>query len=111
MWLMEQDQCRAKAFVDHHRKGNERSFKIDKAILAFQTQMGQMLGKLLFWWTGPYWIIDAIKGTYQLGTLAGEVLPKWGNGFRLKPYAGPTPPNPFSETNNGNEKVIRANPT
>jgi hypothetical protein len=37
--------------------------------------------------------------TYQLGTLSGEVLPQWANGFRLKPYYGKLPPNPFRPTN------------
>ena len=32
---------------------------------------------------------------YQLGTLAGEVIGKWANGFRLKPYKGHMPANPF----------------
>ena len=35
------------------------------------------------------------NGTFQLATLAGEVLQHKVNGFRLKPYLGPTPPNPF----------------
>ena len=35
------------------------------------------------------------NGTYQVGTLSGEILPKWVNGFRLKQYHGPMPENPF----------------
>ena len=35
------------------------------------------------------------NGSYQLGTLAGEVKGKWANGFRLKPYKGHMPANPF----------------
>ena len=66
-----------------------------------------MLGKLWFRWMGPYWIVNYNKGTYQLRTLAGEVMPKWVNGFRLKPYEGPTLTNPFllEESND------QANPT
>jgi hypothetical protein len=41
---------------------------------------------------------DADNGTYQLGTLSGEVLPQWANGFRLKPYYEKMPPNPFDPT-------------
>ena len=44
---------------------------------------------------GPYWIVGAEKGTFQLGTLAGEILRQKVNGFMLKPYLGPTPPNSF----------------
>ena len=62
-------------------------------------------GKCWGSYIGPYWITDAIKGTYQLGTLASEVLPKWVNGFQLKPYARPTPPNPFTEAKNNDENV------
>jgi hypothetical protein len=51
--------------------------------------------KLQLRWTGPYWIINEDGGMYQLDTLSGEVLPKWANGFRLKPYYGKMPPNPF----------------
>ena len=45
-----------------------------------------------------------------LGTLAGEILLKWVNGFRFKPYVGPTPSNPFleenrMEANNDDERV------
>jgi hypothetical protein len=54
-----------------------------------------MPGKLRLRWTGPYWIVKADNGTYQLGTLYGEVLPQWANGFRLKPYYGKMPANPF----------------
>ena len=57
--------------------------------------MGQMPGKLRFRRTGPYWIVEAENGTFMLGTLAGEILRQKVNGFRLKPYFGPTPPNPF----------------
>ena len=54
-----------------------------------------MPGKLWFRWTGPFWITKEYNGSYQLGTLAGEILGKWVNGFRLKPYKGPMPKTPF----------------
>ena len=56
-----------------------------------------MPGKLRFRWTGPFWIVDKFSETYQLGTLAGDVSPKWANGFQMKLNIGTTPPNPFSE--------------
>ena len=45
-------------------------------------------------------------GSYQLGTLVGEVLGKWVNGFRLKPYQGPMPRNPFEQVKNDTEPDI-----
>ena len=60
--------------------------------------MGKMPGKLRFRWTGPYWIVATEKGTFTLGTLVEEILPQKVNGFRLKPYAGATPPNPFKKS-------------
>ena len=95
---LELDQQRRKAFVDRHRGRNEVKFGEGKAVLVFQTRMGKMPGKLRFRWTGPYWIVAAEKGTFTLGTLAGEILPQKVNGFRLKPYAGATPPNPFKKS-------------
>ena len=95
MAILEHEQWQGKAFVDQHRGTNEKQFKIGKTVLVFQTCMGQMLGKLRFRWTGSYWIIGAKNGTLELGTLAREVLRQKVNGFRLKPYLGPTPPNPF----------------
>ena len=65
-------------------------------MLVFQTKMDLMPGKLRFWWTGPFWIINNKNGTYQVRKLAREILPKWMNGFRLKPYQGPMPENQFS---------------
>ena len=94
---LELEQRRRKAFVDRHRKGNEKMFEIGKPVLVFQTRMGKMPGKLRFRWTGPYWLTREYNGSYQLGTLAGEVLGKWVNGFRLKPYRGPMPRNPFTQ--------------
>ena len=40
-----------------------------------------MLGKLQFRWTGPFWVTKEFNGSYQIGTLAGELLSKWVNGF------------------------------
>ena len=54
-----------------------------------------MLGKLRFRWTGPFWIIDEFNDTFQLGTLVGDIVKSWVNGFRLRPYHGTTPANPF----------------
>jgi hypothetical protein len=68
-------------------------------VLLFQSQFGLMLGKLRLRWTGPYWIVNEESGMYPLGTLSDEVLPQWANGFRLKPYYGKLPPNPFLPTN------------
>ena len=84
--------------MDRHRGRNEKLFAVDKAVLVFQTHMGKMPGKLRFRWIEPYWIVAAENGMFTLGTLAGEILPEKVNGFRLKPYAGATPPNPFNNT-------------
>ena len=92
---LELEQRRRKAFVDRHRRGNEKEFEVGKPVLLFQTRMGNMPGKLRFRWTGPFWITKEYNGSYQLGTLAGEVVGKWANGFRLKPYKGHMPANPF----------------
>jgi hypothetical protein len=92
---MEHEQRLRKAFVDRHRKRNEERFGIGKAVLLFQSRFGLMPGKLWLQWTGPYWIVKADNGTYQLATLSGEVLPQWANGFRLKPYYGKMSANPF----------------
>ena len=94
---LEHRQRQRKAFVDRHRKGLEKELAIGKPVLLFQTRLGSMPGKLRFRWTGPFWIVDEFNGTFQLGTLAGEVVQSWANGFRLRPYRGSTPPNPFTE--------------
>jgi hypothetical protein len=99
MAVLEHEQRLRKAFVDRHRKRNEEQFGKGKAVLLFQSRSGLMPGKLRLRWTGPYWIMNEEGGTYQLGTLSGEVLPQWANAFRLKPYYGKLPPNPFSPTN------------
>ena len=59
--------------------------------------MGSVLGKLRFQWTSPFWITREFNGSYKLGKLAGELLRKWVNGFRLKPYKGQMPENPFKD--------------
>ena len=38
--------------------------------------------------------------------LVGEVLDKWVNGFRLKPYHGPMSRNQFEQPENGTGGVI-----
>ena len=97
---LELEQRRRKAFVDRHRRGNEKEFEIGKPILLFQTRMGNMSGKLRFWWTGPFWITKEYNGSYQLGTLVGKIIGKWANIFRLKQYKGRMPANPFQENEN-----------
>ena len=92
------DQQRRRAFVDWHHGRNEKLFAIGKAVLVFRTRMGKMPEKLRFRWTGPYWIVAVENGTFTLGTLTREILPQKVNGFRLKPYAGPTPRNPFEKS-------------
>ena len=59
-----------------------------------------MPGKLRFQWTRPFWITKEYNSSYQLGTLVGELLGKWVNGFRLKPYKGKMPENSFQEDEN-----------
>ena len=106
MAILEQEHRRHRAFVDRYRNAREKDFAVGKAVLVFQTQMGQMPGKLRFRWTGPYWIVGAENDTFQLGTLAGEVLRQKVNGFHLKPYMGPTPPNSFpAEQDKAGESV------
>ena len=95
MTALEHKQRQTKAFVNRHRRKTESQFGIGKPVLVFQTKMGAMPGKLRYRWTGPVWIVNSKNGTYQLGTLSGEILPKWVNGFRLKPYHGEMPENPF----------------
>ena len=105
MTILEREQRRRKAFVDRHRRIREKDFTIGGPVLVFQTRMGQMPGKLRFRWTGPYWIVDAENGTFTLGTLAGEIMRQKVNGFRLKPYFGPMPPNPFHATQGVTDKT------
>ena len=70
--------------------------------------MGNMPGKLRFRWTGPSWITKEYNGSYQLGTLAGELLSKWVNGFRLKTYKGQMSDNPFKEDKNPQNTEYRS---
>ena len=83
--------------MDQHRQGNEKDFEIGNPVFVFHPWMGNMPGKLRFQWTGPFWITREFKGSIQLGTLAKELLGKWVNRFRLKPYKGLMPTNPFKE--------------
>jgi hypothetical protein len=95
MEALEHEKRLRKAYVDRHRKRNEKRFGIGKAVLLFQSRSNLIPGKLWLRWTGLYWIVNADNDPYQLGTLFEEVLPQWANGFRLKPYHGKMPPNPF----------------
>ena len=52
-----------------------------------------MPSKLRFRW----WVTKEYNGSYQLGTLVGELLSKWINVFRLKPYKGRMLENLFKE--------------
>ena len=81
--------------MDRHRWGNEKEFEVGKPVLLFQTRLGNMPGKLRFRWTGPFWITKEYNGSYQLVTLAGEIIDKGANGFWLKPYKGRMPANLF----------------
>ena len=67
--------------------------------------MGSMPEKLRFPWTGTYWIMKEFKGSYQLGTFARELLEKWVNIFRLKPYKGSMPANPFKASEENKEQL------
>ena len=84
MWHLEHEQQKKKAFVNRHRMTKEKFFDIGKSILFFQTKMGFMPRKRRFRWTGPFWIVNSYNGTYQIGMLVGEVLPKWVKGFQLQ---------------------------
>jgi hypothetical protein len=95
---MEHEQRLRKAFVDRHRKRNEEWFGIGKAVLFFQSRSGLNAGEVTVTVDRLYRIVKSDNGTYQLGTLSGEVLPQWANGFRLKPYYGKMPANPFVST-------------
>ena len=59
---------------------------------------GKMPFKPRFQWTEPDWIIGVENSTFELGTLTGEILQQKVNVFRLTPYSGPTPPNPFKNS-------------
>ena len=69
--------------------------------------MGLMPGKLTFRWIGSFWIVNTYNGMYQVGTLAGEILRKWVNAFRLRPYQGPTPNNPFQTNTIPNKEGLQ----
>ena len=83
MAQLEHGQRHRKAFVDRHCHILDKQFKIGQPVLT------------RIQWTRPFWIIHTYNGTFQLRTLARELLRQWVNGFRLKPYHGPTQPNPF----------------
>ena len=81
--------------MDRHRRYNEQKFQEGKSILVFQTWSELMAGKLRLRWVGPYWIMNNKDGTYSLRMLNGERLAQLVNGFRMKPYYGKMPLNPF----------------
>ena len=93
--MLEHEQQVRKAFVDRHRRFNEEKFQEGKPVLVFQTRSGLMPGKLRLWWVGPYRIMRNKDSTYSLGTLTGERLAQPANSFRMKPYYGKMPLNPF----------------
>ena len=97
MSALEHKQRQMKAFVNRHRRKTETQFGIEKPVLVFQTKMGAMPSKLQYRWRGPVWIVNSKNGTYQLGNLCGEILPKWVNGFRLKTYHDDMLDNAFRE--------------
>ena len=49
---LELKQRRWKAFVDRHRKGNEKNFSIGKPVLVFQTRMGSVLDLIILDYKG-----------------------------------------------------------
>ena len=83
---------------DRHGHRNVATLQVGTRALVFSTRSGLMSGKLKLRWLGPFWITNTHAGTFQLGTLDGQILSAWVNGFRLKPYNGAVPSNPF--TNN-----------
>ena len=93
--MLEHKKQVQKAFVDRHRRYNETKSQDSKPVLVFQTRSGLMPKKLQLRWVGPYRIINGKDGTYKLGTLNGDKLAQPVNGFRMKPYYGKMPPNPF----------------
>ena len=76
MTALEQKQRQTKAFVERHQRQKEKLFAVGKLVQVFQTRMGLMPGKLRFRWTRPFWIVGSKNGTYQVGTLLGEILTK-----------------------------------
>ena len=81
MAQLEQRQRQRKAFVDRDRKRTEKPLTLGKPMLVFQTRLSAMPGKLRFRWTSPFWIIDEFNDTFQLGTLVGDIVKSWVNGF------------------------------
>ena len=59
---LELEQRRRKAFVDRHRRGNEKEFEIGKPVLLFQTRMGNMPGKLRFRESLPFYSFPFRQG-------------------------------------------------
>ena len=95
MSTLEHKQRQTKAFVNWHQRKTETQFGMENQYSYSKPRGGAMPGKLRFRWTCPVWIVNNKNGTFQVGTLAGKILPKWVNGFLLKPYHGEMPENPF----------------
>ena len=72
--------------------------------LVFQTWLVSMLSKSRFRWTGLFWFIDEFNDTFELGTLAEDIIRSWVNGFRLKPYHCTIPPNPFAKKHHNTDQ-------
>ena len=92
MAILEQDKRCRKAFVDQHRGGNEKSFEIGKVV---PNTHGKNARQTLIVVDGAILDCRRRKWRFRIGTLTGEILLQKVNGFQLKPYSGPTPPNPF----------------
>ena len=83
---MERDQLRRKAFVDRHTQLDRATLREGSPVLVFTTRSGLMPDKLKLRRSGPYWLLKEHAEAFQLGTLDGQILPAWVNGFRLHPY-------------------------
>ena len=89
-------QARRAGWVYHHRKKREKDLIPGAAVLVFPSRSGLLLSKLNIWWTRPIWILKVYNdGTFPLGTLQGQYVPKLVNGFRLQLYHGVMPDNLF----------------
>ena len=89
-------QAQRAGWVNRHYKKREKDLIHGAAVLVFQSRWGLLPGKLNLQWSGPFWILRVYNdGTFPLGTLQGQYVPKLVNGFRLQLYHGVMPDNPF----------------
>ena len=86
--------------MDRHRHDNEKDFGIGRPVLVYPDPDGQHVGEVTVLVDGPFWVTREFNGSYQLGTFARELLGKWVNGIRLKPYKGQMLENPFKDEEN-----------